>query len=327
MKYSKFSIVSLLLATTGSASVFHFSSTNNPAEICMGLRQAGNPSEIVIDLGAYTQFRGLTPGSTFTVTNISPAKIREQFPNLDDLAFAAFGAIRLRSSTNPPYKTTFLTRARADISIQSTPISRGNSAAQGAAATQIIGVGDDARFYSLSQPDGPSNNGQLVVIPIDLPNLNYSQHIGDGTFNGTVESTIETFLPTNFVTNGQPARADLYEVQPEPGLGGSPAIYLGYFDFLPDAQIRFTAAGGTVTPGLPPSIVSESLDATTFSVSFTSEAGNYQYQLLRAPKEDPRKPVTEWEVRGTAVTGTGGTLTLSDTVDADAAHYRVRVTP
>jgi len=305
-----------------SAAPFVFNKSLNPPSVLLGLRQSGNPLEIVVNLGPVSQFKGALPGQSFQITNIPPAEITKIFSTLDNLSLTAFASIFDPTATNPPNSTLYISKSRgANIGTQSSPWLSRLAAAQVQTVTAMGTIGGNANKYSLTVPDGPDNNGILVVERANA-NTSYSTLMTtQGNFGNKFPSRVETYTPIGFSLGTTPTRADFYEIPPD----GASAVYLGYFDFSPDATLKFTADGGVVA-GLPP-VLSIERNGTVNSVSFLTQSGPYQYTLLRAPSANVTNPLAQWITVGSPVSGTGSNVTLTDTDDSGASFYRVQVNP
>lgn len=323
----KSNLVALVSIITVSQSVLgkdlDYSTAHQPPDVLLGLRQQGGSSEIVAVLGPISKFMGGTPGSSFIVPQVSPAEISRVFGSLNKLEFGVFATQVALQNTNSPSKTLWLTRPRLDPEVPSRPWSQGPSAFQGNVSTTIRTIGTLALSYSKSQPDGPDNDGNLVVIPKDVVQ-SYTLNIGEnGDFKGYFYGDIHGFTPADFVDSDIVARADFYDLR----VGSGPGSYLGYFEFRTDATLRFVTAGGGTPPAPAPSNLALVRTGTVNTISFSTISGPYTYRLLRAPASGPGANLSDWTVQGQPTTGTGGTVSIDDITTDDAAFYRVQVTP
>lgn len=327
MKSYHFAFVSLAAAGIAVGGPFQFNSQSDPPDVLIGLRQSGSASEILADIGPITRYTQATPGSSFLVTELSPAEILKWFPVLDDLRIDVFAAVFNPSPApgNPTYRTLWLGNPRTDPSTQSIPWSRKLATTQGTTASRISSIGSNAVTYSRTEPDGPDNDGNVIVMASDS-NLGYSQNMGPiGTFKQTFYSDTELTVPSDFAAAGVPARIDFYELVPYVnGQTNRQGNFIGYFEFGTNATLRFQAPGGAAPA---PSITEITRNGSVNTITFTTASGPYQYVLLRAPVAGPGAPLSAWTVVGPGVPGTGNPASLTETTDAEEAFYRIRVSP
>ncbi len=326
MKFYSTVAISVCVAGLAQAAQFKFKSLSDPPDLLVGFRQVGSSSEIVADLGPITRFLTAPSGSSFQITEVSTNEILKVFPSLDGLGISFFGGVVKTKplAGNPVNKTIWVSAPRANPDVPSDPIYRRGSPQQGPTATRCATVGTYAAAYSANVADGPDNDGNLVLMPADYPN-GYTAAVGpNGDLGGTYDGNVELILPSDFVSGGLPARADFYELVPSSDQEAA-GTYLGYFEILPNAVIRFQAAGGSPPPPAdPPVIQGITRSGSLNTITFATQPGNYQYSLQRTLVVDSH---AQWSTVGAAVVGTGGALSLSDTADAGTAFYRVQVVP
>lgn len=304
------------------ADSFRFQSTNVPPDVLVGFRQTGGAQELVVDLGPASRFYAAIPGTNIVFGEFTSAQLAATFSGLDNVGFVACAAMRVTGDADRPIQTIWVTRRRAELTIQSTPWNRQSSGALANTATRISSIGSGATTFSTSNPAGDNNTATAVQLPASNPN-GLSSYLGTGNFKSTFQGNAENLTPTGFTEGGSAIRSDFYELRPGSGAG----TYLGYFEFKPGGQLSFTAAGGGVTPAPAPTITGITHDGTTASVTFTTVAGAYQYQLLVPPAGGLGSPISSWLPTGTPVGGTGSAVTILDAAAANAGFYAVRVQP
>lgn len=315
----------LTLSATSLGATLRFNYTNQPPDVLLAFRQVGSsPSEIVAVIGPITRFSQAAPGSSFQITEVSTNQLGRIFSGLDKLRFAVFASQAVASATNPPFRTLWVTAARRQQDVPATPWFIKSTTSQGTTTTAIRSIGDNAVTYSLLKPDGPDNNGTLVVLP---SNSNNSYSIGLGplnNFRNTFQGSPEAILPQDFASDPTAVmRADFYQMV----VGTPAATQLGYFEFRADSTLYFVAAAPSLPPAPAPDQLTILRSGTSNTVTFSTVSGGYVYQLLRSPGSNPAAPLAQWTPLGSGVTGTGSLLSLSDVSDDDAAFYRVQVNP
>lgn len=309
-----------LVPTLGDS--FRFQSTNVPPDVLVGLRQTGGAQELVIDLGPVSRFYAANPGTNIVFDEFTSAQLTSTFSGLDNVGFVACAAMRVTGDADRPIQTIWVTRRRAELATQSAPWNRQSSGALANTATRISSIGSGATTFSTSNPAGDNNTATAVQLPASNPN-GLSSYLGSGNFKSTFQGNAENLTPTGFTEGGGAIRSDFYELRPGSGAG----TYLGYFEFKPNGQLSFTAAGGGVTPAPAPTITGIIHDGATANVTFTTVAGAYQYQLLVPPAGGLGSPLNSWLPAGTPVNGTGASVTLSDAAAGATGFYAVRVQP
>ncbi len=331
MKIQSACLLSIIATGLAQAAQFKFQSSFDPPDVLIGIRQAGGASQIVADLGPVTRFTGAAAGSSFLVTELPAKELLKVFPVLDGVGVTIFAAVAVSGGApgGLPLSTLWVTNPRTDLGTQSTTYVRKAKTVQAITAGRIATIGDNAAASSGNLPDGPDNDGNLVVLPTDDPNQ-YSAIMGEqGNFGVSFTGEPELIIPADFQTSGAPVRTDFYQLAPltSPPPKDKTGIYLGYFELSPDGTLRFQAPGGAPPPAPAPSIIGVQRDGSVSTVTFTTVAGSYRYSLLRAPNSNPAAPLAQWTTQGQSVPGTGSPVSLTDTTDSQAAFYRVSVTP
>lgn len=329
MKYSIFAIASISAVVVSHAATFQFNSLDDPPDVLIGIRKVGASSEILGFYGPITRFTKAAPGSSFVLTEVSTKEIATVFSSLDGLAITIFGAVYNSETApgNPVYPTLFVSNPRTNPDSLAATYFRGNENEQGSVANVIASIGDNAAGTSLGLPDGPNNDGTVLVLASNDPN-GYSAFMGPtGKFGNTFYRNAELTLPTGFADGGVTVRTDFYQLDPIPfGATPSSGDYIGYFEIGANGSILFKRAGGSVSAP-PPVITGVRREGSVTSVTFTTVTGSYSYSLLRAPASGPGAAISQWTTVGLTLPGTGHPLTLTDLTDAEAGFYQVQVIP
>ena len=320
MKY-RLPLALIALSTAVSrlaAASFGFQATNVPPDLLIGFRQTGGISELVADLGPVSRFYGANPGTNFVITEFTAAQLADSFSGLDSVGFVACAAMRVDGDPTRPLQTIWATRKRVDPATQSLPWNRQSSGLLANSATKISSIGSGAATFSGSNPPGLDNTATAIVLPASYSN-GYSAYLGNGNFKSTFQGNTENLTPSGFTDSGSLIRSDLYELRP----GSGQSTYLGYFEFNASGTLSFTAAGGSTPPAPSPTITAITRAGDTTTVSFTTVAGA-TYQLLSGGLNGS---TGSWATKGSAVTGTGSVLSLTDTTTETGAFYAVQAKP
>ena len=242
----KFLKIAAILAVSTAMRVHALPFLYEPGDLTLGLRKTDGTTDITVNLGRYTLFSGMAPGSSTNLAAYSQAQLNAAFTDLNSLRLSITGAARPGDSnivsadlpeTNLP--TIWVTRARTSPNTQTTPWNRQSATALGNSASRIRSIGVNATNYSRGQLAGPNNTTTTVLIPRSDA-LSYSVQIGTGNLNNTFQGSVEATTPAGFSTGGTAVRLDLYELRP----GSGASKHLGFFEFTPQGQLTFTAAGG-----------------------------------------------------------------------------------
>jgi hypothetical protein len=317
----------LLLAGALATSLFvapvQASMTYHGRDLMLCFRQQGASSELEVNVGSVTNYLGLAPGTVIQVNQFNSAQLSQTFFNLDGVAWSVSTCVyQDPSETNFPSSTLWVTRARTDISSQSSPWLRKSSFAQGGTAARTAGLGQGAATYSGGQPPDPLLNTTTAVIVPAGNVLAASAYLGTlGNFQNTFQGNVENTTPQDFSSSGQPTRSDLYQLEPGSGATlNSPGTYLGYFEFKADGTMTFNAAGDTSIPSPQISSITRAGGVTT--VSFTTVAGA-TYGMRFTNSAGLTAPVASWPSIGSTVTGTGAVMSLQDISRSDPFRFYV----
>ncbi len=296
-----------------------------PGDLVLTLRQAGNASDLVVNLGPASTFSTLPAGTELTVTRLDPQVLTATFPSLNGLAWSVLAANRPPVVPEYPLQTLWVAAPRRDPGTPASAWLRKGQFVQGNSGSQIDALGRNAASFSSAQPAGPANTANAVAIPVgnafspgpvlgDPPNL-------VGTFQGRVENlTADDFdaAPENL------SRSDLFELLPGTRAESTldtPGRLLGHFDLKPDGTLTFSNAATT-----PPAPVLHGIAyaAGTATVSFNTVNG-VLYRLRSTDAAGLGTPVSTWTT-GASVTGNGTPATLQDSSTSSARFYAVEAT-
>ena len=328
---------SLATPHLAQAQFFNYSAKG---DLMAGFRKPGvGTYELVVNLGNVTNFVALTPGTTISVTNFSPAQLTDAFPNYNNLQWSVFATF-----TGPPNSTyagyqldtIWFTLPRGDVSIQTAPPARRSASSQSFVLSEIDSIGKGAHSSSVNLGSTNTDNNLVLVreSSSDTHSLNLSvfmanpQDASVGDFGGNMPSTVENTTPPTF---NAAVRSDLYQSvptsynDPNSGTTSGASYYVGYFTLNPAGTMTFTRSSGAVAqnPPPPPQIVAFTRVGNTSTVSFTTTNGSYSYNLCYTNANGLTTPVANWPTLPTTVTGDGTTKQLPDTTTDTNRFYRV----
>lgn len=235
--------LSLLPCSPSATELFFY----DYSDLLLGIRQVGDPEEVIINLGHASQFYSAPAGQPFRVTAFEPDQLAGLFESWDGLRWSVSGGLYYfdDGDLSVPEGTIWITRMRTDPNVPSDPWIRQSLESQLSLIWLINNVGIYASAYSSLKQPGDYDSPELVSIPSGLDHFSYSYWIGpekEADF-GEFQGNVETVTPPNFVELGEPVRADLYELRPDLAAPfDSPATPLGIFEFRPDGTLWFTAS-------------------------------------------------------------------------------------
>jgi len=296
-----------------------------PMDVLLCFRQAGGASELEVNLGQATNYMGLAPGTQVTVSALDTNRLAQVFADLNGVSWSVSATQHNPDETRFPYNTIWVTRARPNLTTQSTPWVRLTGGGFASPSSKIETMAQNAVAYSTSSP-GAVSWTNMVILPAGDRHSYGNWITGLGNF-GSFPGSVEAVTPADFTTTGQAVGADFYLLLPGSAADGTlnaPATFLGYFTFQPSGTMTFTAAGG-VTPPPQPQITAIARTNGVTQVSFATVT-NATYSLLGVGAVDLGTIVTNWPVVGIPVAGTGLAITLQDTNTDVARFYAVRAT-
>jgi len=307
----------ILLAAVSAHAGFQY----NAQDVLVGFRKSGGASELVVNAGSISNIYSLPVGTKITINNLNSGLLGAAFDDLNDLSFSASACSRVFGGSGlNTYGTLWVTRPRADINVQTSPWSRNSTSSQGSVASQIAAIGENAVTYGNTQSTGTNNTSGAVIIPHGST-YDYSTQIGTfGNFANTFQGDVETTTSDSFTDDGQPVRADLYQLLPGSGAG----TYLGFFELSPEGVLTYTA-GPSASALTPPTITGITRNGTDTIVSFNTVSSAH-YSLCFTDSSGLSSPVTTWPTIG-PVTGTGSVMSLTNSTAAANQFYRVMAAP
>jgi hypothetical protein len=303
-------------------------------DVALGFRKSspqGN-HELVVNIGAATNYARLTIGTSVTISNFTPAQLRESFPTFNSLSWSATAGGG-GSVAGYPNNSLWLTVPRTDPNVPSPNPMRQTYAIQQTVLVQVQSILLGAAY--LSSVIGTSNqNNNLVLVqePIN-DESDLSAFISGktdatvGTLRGTLwYDNAEITTPTSFTS---PVRSDFYEIRPNgfpdphTGANSGPAYYLGYFEFATNGAMTFTRAEATTPPVSPPAPQPTiHLAGNGVTISFATTNGA-TYSLYYTNLAGILAPVTTWATGPSTVTGDGTTKSFTDQSTDPNRIYRV----
>jgi hypothetical protein len=312
----------LLGLHTGLAAPFLYT----PGDLVLTLRQSGNSSDLIVNLGPASTFSTAAPDSVIPITRLAAPLFTSTFPSPDGIQWSILGANRPPLVAAFPLQTLWVTSPRTEPDADPVPWLRKGQFVQGNAGSQIDGVGRNAALYSNLTPASPANTAFAVVIPVSNA-FAPGPVIGDfsdlvGTFQGRVEGTI----PDGFDSDpGNVARADLFELLPGTTASqtlNTPGRHLGYFELTPAGALTFRT--GT-TPVIRPEILSIVREDNTSTVSFATQTG-ITYRIRATEGSGLLDPIPNWTA-GNSLVGDGSVRTLQDSSSSDLRFYVIEILP
>jgi hypothetical protein len=339
--FSKTAIVAAITVLASShlarAQFFNYS---GKGDLLAGFRKPGvGIYELVVNLGNITNFLALSPGTTISVTNFSPAQLTDAFPGYNSLQWSVFATF-----TGPPnstwagyqLNTIWFTSPRGDVNSQTTPPVRRSSSSQSFVLSEIDSIGKGAHTTSANLVTTNADNDTVLVreLASDPHSLNLGVFIADpqdptvGDFGGNLPATAENVTPSTF---SSAVRSDLYQsvptayTDPNSGASSGASYYVGYFTFNPAGTMTFTRGSSVVSQGPPPppQIVALTRVGNTSTVFFTTTNGTFTYSLCYTNSAGLTTPIANWPTSPTTLIGDGKTNQLSDTSTDPLRVYRV----
>lgn len=311
-----------LFATSATAAPFLY----QPGDLVLLLRQAGNASDLVVNLGSVTGFAALSPGESIQIDRLDLGQLASAFPSLNGLQWSVAAASRPPGVPGYPLQTLWVTAPRTDPATEAAPWLRKGSFVQGNAASQVDAIGANAALVSSLIPGGPDNTATGVALPV-ASSFPIAPVIGpDANYAGTFQGRVEAITPDDFESSpARVARADLFELVPGTTAAGTlnqPGRRLGFFELTSAGALSFHVP---VQGPAAPSIASiRHLNGTT-TITFTTEPG-FTYRLRRTDPAGLASPPAQWTA-STSVTGTGSLATIEVQDPATASFYRIEVLP
>jgi len=302
-----------LLVSTAQGATFVYT----PGDLLLGFRQTGASADYIVDLGPASTYTNLSIGSH--LTNANTRLLAEAVPSPDGLRWSVSGYIRPNIST----ATLWVTRARSDTNVQSTPWNNQSAFTEGSTGGQIAGIGYGANGNSGNHGTVNDTTNTYVSPYYDYTTQVESRQAPNdprGTFQSTFQGDAETVTADDFDSDpGNISRADLYVLNS----GSGSAQYLGYFDLKPSGQIVYTAGPSSTALPTQPVITGIVRQGNVTTVSFTTGSSG-TYSLLFTNSVGLLTPASSWPVGGSTVSGNGSVQSLQDTTTATNRYYKVQ---
>lgn len=356
MKHRKLCLLCLDLAAlwtlASSSANAQFFSYAERGDVLAGFRKTGlyqGNYELVVNLGNVTNFLGVTPGSTISISAFSPAQLADAFPNgFPDIQWSVFSAFSGVAAWATPLgsfpETTFwYTLARSDINAPTTPEPRFAVGSQLSITPFILGIGDNA--VAISGQLGTTNadnNSSLVREPVlndgltDLTSgIGDPNNSADGDLGGTMPVTVENTIPNTFTS---PSRSDFYQscpasaggrhaatyIDPITGLTNGPAYWVGYFQLNTDGTMSFTRATTNAVVAPPPAVTLKIARSGNSSVISFVSSNSVIYKLFYTNSAGLTTPVSDWPFLSGTISGDGTSKSFQDTTTDRNRFYQVQ---
>jgi len=202
---------------------------------------SGAATNLEVDLGNVSQFYNATPGSTTTLTRLSPADLAAIYgagwASRSDLTFGLFatdGNLAGTTDGHAPKDTNWLSDPETTPGTLATPLTRLSA---GANAVAITTMGSVVQF--LNGSPSTANSAESTAYPNAAGNGSYT---GEEDFGGTgtfwrsyhvsPDDAVDNIVP------GGPAISDFYELQPGTNQAGT---LLGKFELFQNGTLEFVA--------------------------------------------------------------------------------------
>lgn len=297
-----------LAAATAQAQLVSLYSENRD-ELVLGFTIPPSTGDLVIDLGTATQ---VGVGGTNVVDLIAHgnvalsaaalvAQLNSLYGNMDGLEWGVVGGHYLSSMNNSVYATV----------AHGTVPSFGNP---GPLDSSFNTVG-----FTIDGTGSPVN--QMVTDPTQGYGDSWTEQMAspNGVWQKNATTPIST--TTNNFAAGQVNHqiADFYLRTNAPSY---PPVYKGYFTLGSDGSLTFTPASVPVhvTPPAPRLSIKRAGNASTISFGTTNGA---IYSLYYTNTAGLARPITNWAVSATTITGNGLTNSFLDTSTDSNRVYRV----
>jgi hypothetical protein len=276
--------------------------------------------DLEVDIGPATNYYGAAIGSVTQVNNSATynlSLLNSTFGSLDTLSWSVSGCVpNAGDSGDPAYppNTLWLTSPRLAPMVLGTAWVEHGSNPQAAVANEIGAIQFNAGQYSASLPEGPTNTGSAIVVPVGsfscdpflgpVENLPQGGSIAIGNFIGKFQGNVENTTPPDFTTNpdSQPSRSDLYALTPAPSKTNPTGAYLGYFELEADGSMLFYRLAA------PPTAISVTVSGSTSTISFPTGLGA-TYTLYYTNAAGILSPISTW-TQGSSVSGNGGVMSF-----------------
>jgi hypothetical protein len=234
------------MLAAGGIQAATFNDTVGDVLICF---RRANPStyadlggtNLVVDAGPISYFTNLAANTKVTISTYSTAQLAQVGTNSVGWSAFAFFDDSVVSPAVP--WTIFITSPRDVLTTQTSPnncaTASANTLTVGQLGAMVNGAVDNSGFSTLNTGGAALESSTYYYNSGDF---SYSQGVGSSEdFNGTFSYNFEKYTPANFVTAGNPVRADFYWMYPVKLHATASAKYLGYFELGTNGVMTYTA--------------------------------------------------------------------------------------
>lgn len=288
-------------------------------DLVIGMRQPGGTYELIVNLGAATNFESLYPNTTIMITSYSKPTLEAAFSDLAGVKWSVCAS--WPPQQGPIENVLWATRPRANPNTQTVPWVRETVTQQGPEAQRIYSVGIGGESYGGTVAiDGLAHTASAIRFPAGHV-TGYSVQVGaSGNWQTSFQGVVESTTPADFVTAQKVTRCDLYRMDPAPARGPA-SVHLGYFELKWDGTMTFTSAG-PAAPSRPTLSIGTGGQPSTRAISFPSQNG-VSYNLLRTGQAGLSLPLLQWTQAAGPLAGTGGNLSFQVPADGPDGFFTV----
>ncbi len=210
---------SLLVGAAGVHAGILFNYSAN--DLILNIRQADVATvDVGINLGSALDYKS-APDAVTPLTQFTSGPLTSQFGDLNNLAVSIVSA-----NPDPLVKTLWITKARTDLSIQTSPYPKKNSSSMGTPVSRAASIGNNL------QTQGTDLSSTVATISASNAG-SYESMMGVGyNLGGSWPTGIEAFTGADFSQTGL-VRLDLYEAK------ANAMTYIGCLDLLSDGSARY----------------------------------------------------------------------------------------
>jgi hypothetical protein len=269
-------------------------------------------TNLVVDAGPISYFTNLAPNTKVTISTYTGSQLSQVGTN--SVGWSAFAYFDHTAVSPAVPETIFITSPRDVLTTQTSP----NHCATASANTLTIGQLGAIVAGAVDNPNTGSAALELSAYYYNSGDFSYSQGVGSSEdFNGTFTYNFEKYTPANFVTAGDPVRADFYWMYPVKLHAIASANYLGYFELGTNGVMTYMAYP-TATVAVPVITSIRRTNGISYVSFTTGSSGTYTLRGTNSSGWNTAR--TNWPAI-TSVTGNGLVNTLPDTTPAANKFY------